>query len=167
MHLFHAALVSFAERWEIIMTNKKEEFMFVSRICIILFSIAIIGSMMYYQLNGKAEMPLLLIKQWIALDFFVFIGLLLGGTDIIVRIRSGIVRTLIVSGVGYLVGMFLLSKLMWNPFEDMIKFSGTTFLYVVVVFIFYQSYQIWKKSRSKAYMKMIEDFKVNHSSAES
>lgn len=76
-------------------------------------------------------------------------------------------RTLIVSGVGYLVGMFLLSKLMWNPFEDMIKFSGTTFLYVVVVFIFYQSYQIWKKSRSKAYMKMIEDFKVNHSSAES
>lgn len=146
------------------MVNKKEQFMFVTGICAALFCMAILGSFVYYLLLGKTQMPMLLIKQWIALDFFVFIGLLLGGTDLVINTRKSIVRMLIVSGVLYLVGMFLLSKLVWNPFESIIKFFGTTFLYVLVVFIFYQVYQIWKKTKSKKYMQMVEALKTNHPS---
>ena len=80
-------------------TNKKEQLLFVTRICEILFCVAIIGSMVYYLLNGQTAMPLLLIKQWIALDAFVFIGLLLGATDVVVRTRKSLVRTLIVAVV--------------------------------------------------------------------
>ena len=147
-------------------TNKKEQLLFVTRIYEILFCVAIIGSMVYYLLNGQTAMPLLLIKQWIALDAFVFIGLLLGATDVVVRTRKSLVRTLIVAVVLYLVGILLLSKLIWNPFGNTIKFFGTTFLYILVVFVFYQIYQMWKKSSSKAYMKLVENLKSSHPSLE-
>lgn len=146
--------------------DKKEQLLFVTRVCEILFCVAIMGSMVYCLLNGKTAMPLLLIKQWIALDAFVFIGLLLGATDVVVRTRNSKVRTLIVAVVLYLVGMLLLSKLIWNPFGNIVKFFGTTFLYVLVVFVFYQIYQIWKKSSSKAYMKMLENLISNHQALE-
>ena len=142
------------------MEMKKEQLLFVIKICTLFFATAILGSYLFYKMNGIAEMPLILVEQWLVLDAFLFVGLLLGSTDVVIKTKSTVARSIIVSIILYVAGMVILSNLKWNPFENSVKFWGTTFLFVCISFVVSSIYVMWQKAQSDKYKNLLEEFKV-------
>lgn len=145
-------------------TTKKDQLYFVLHTCVTFFALAIVCSFIYCLAVKANYFPIILIGQWLVLDAFLFVGLLFGATDIIVKIKSIALKTFITSFILYIAAMIILSNMVWNPFESFIKFFATTFLFACAAFIVANIYIIWQKHESKKYTKLIEEFKLaqNH-----
>ena len=141
-------------------TTKKDQLLFVIHSCTAFFAAAVVCSYIYYSVAAANTFPVILIGQWLILDAFLFVGLLLGATDIIVQIKSTFLKGFLTSVILYIAAMIILSRMVWNPFESFIKFFGTTFLYACAAFVVLNIYILWQKHESKRYAKLIEQFKL-------
>ena len=141
-------------------TTKKDQLLFVINSCTAFFAVAVVCSYIYYSIAAVSTFPVVLIGQWLVLDAFLFLGLLFGATDIIVKSKSTFLRGFLTSVVLYIAAMIILSKMVWNPFESFIKFFGTTFLFACAAFVVINIYILWQKHESKRYAKLIEQFKL-------
>lgn len=145
------------------MINKKEQFLFVVKCSVAFFAAAMLGSFIVCLAKGMESLPIIAIKQWFIMDSFVFVGMLFGATDIIIKIRSIAIRALIVAVVLYAGMLLIMSQLVWNPFESGIKFAATTFLFACAAVAVTMVFVIWQKCQTKKYSQMLEKFKQNNS----
>lgn len=144
------------------MNTKKESLIFVIKLSIYCFAFLMVASYVFLTLCHIEFIRVEYIGQVLFMIFFVGIGIIIGLTDLVFKIRSSKIRGIGAAVIFYIISLILFSFVSFNPFESVILLLAYTAFYFLGAFIVSLVFKYIQEMDSKKYDKYIKLLKETH-----